>query len=192
MRYLIFLFLVFSFACRQKKVSVKDEGIMVSPSEVGWEVNMYSVSGNVTQSKSYCGGARPTDAILQEITTPKPLANSIFYIRKGKGNNPASDEYISFKTDENGNFDIKLLPGDYVIIEQNRLDSSYYFSVLKTYSKETDSYSNADTLCMQKWLSGSLAQFTVKDADVKNISWDIHSGCYVNVPCVHYKGPLPP
>ena len=192
MRKLIYLILFFSVACKQKKVSVTDEGILVSPPEAGWEVKMYSVSGNVTQSKSYCGGARPTDAILQEITAPKPLANSIFYIRKGKENNPVSDEYISFKTDENVNFEIKLLPGDYVIIEQNRLDSSYYFSVLKTYSKATDSYSKADTLCMKKWLSGSLTQFTVKDADVKNINWDIHRSCWTDVPCIHYSGPLPP
>lgn len=192
MKIIFYITILFVLACKSKNVSVTNDGILASPKDVNWEVKMFSVFGNVTYSQSYCGGARPTDEVLMEITSPKPMVNSTFYVRQGKENNPELEIFFTFKTDDKGNFNFTLPPGDYVIIEQNRTDSSYYHSVLKTYGKETNSNSAADTTCMKKWLAGCLAQFTVADSDLKNINWDMHTSCFINAPCVHYKGPYPP
>jgi hypothetical protein len=40
------------------------------------------VSGEVTQTSSYCGGARPSDEMVQEQNRPKPYGGKKFYIRK--------------------------------------------------------------------------------------------------------------
>jgi len=187
----LFLFAVIS--CKAKKTFPPDEHF-VSEKEINEisEEKQYLVSGFVTHSNSYCGGARPTDAILLEITSPKPSPNATFYVRKGKFNDVGEEVFWTFSTDENGNFSFKLPPGDYVILEKNRVDSLYYKQVLKTYSKESDSYSAVDTSCLNNWLKGSLAQITITDKDLENINWNIHKACWTDAPCIHYKGPYPP
>ena len=187
------LFLLAVISCKAKKTFPPDEHF-VSEKEINEisEEKQYSVSGFVTHSNSYCGGARPTDAILMEITSPKPSPNATFYVRKGKFNDVSEEVFWTFSTDENGHFSFKLPPGDYVILEKNRVDISYYNQVLKTYSKESDSYSAVDTSCLNNWLKGSLAQINITNKDLENVNWNIHQACWTDAPCIHYKGPYPP
>jgi hypothetical protein len=153
---------------------------------------LFTITGSVTSSNSYCGGARPTDEMLAQITAERPLPNVTYYIKEGILNDITKNVLMEIKTDNEGKLNFKLPPGDYVIIDAVRRDSVYYHSILKTYSKETESYSAADTACMNQWLNGFLFQFTVKDSDLSNVSWNIHRSCWVDAPCVHYRGPYPP
>lgn len=187
----LFLFAVIS--CKAKKTFPRDEHF-VSEKEINEisEEKQYSVSGFVTHSNSYCGGARPSDEMLLEITSPKPLANVTYHVRKGILNDVNEKVLLSFTTDSEGKFRFQLPAGDYVIIGSNRLDSVYVKSVFKKFEKETDSYSAADRNCLNKWLSESLFQFKIESDKIENINWDIHQACFTSDPCVHYKGPYPP
>lgn len=196
MKHVIYFQIILLFtgiSCRTKKTFPSDVDFETGkgPNEINLNES-YSISGTVTHSNSYCGGARPTDEMLKQITAPKPTSNATFYVRKGIQNDPGMEIFQTFKTDENGNFRFELPPGDYVIIEQNRLDSTYYFQILKSYSKETNSYTAADTSCMNDWLKGSLMRISVINKDVQDLNWDTHHGCWTDVPCIHYKGPYPP
>lgn len=189
--FLLILFVVVS--CKAKKTFPPDEHFVseIELKEISDEKE-YSVSGFVTHSNSYCGGARPSDEMLREITTPKPLTNVTYHVRKGTINNVNEKVVLSFTTDAEGKFEFKLPPGEYVIIGGNRLDSVYVKSVFKKFEKESESYSAADMNCLNKWLSESLFQFKIGSDKIENINWDIHQACFTSDPCVHYKGPYPP
>jgi hypothetical protein len=51
---------------------------------LGQKQNMkeYTVSGKVTQSSAYCGGMRPSEEMLNELTKSKPYTGKIFYVKK--------------------------------------------------------------------------------------------------------------
>jgi len=190
---ILVIFLFVGISCKTKKTVPTDEN-----ATSGKETNesslekLFSVSGFVTHSNSYCGGARPSDAMLNEITTPKPLANVTYYVRKGTMNNVNEKVVLSFTTDSLGKFEFQLPVGDYIIIEQNRLDSTYIKSVYKKFEKPSESYSPVDMKCLNKWLSESLFQFKVESDKIENITWDIHKACFTSDPCTHYNGPYPP
>jgi hypothetical protein len=189
-----YFFLIFSvFSCRNIKTFPPNEHFDAEKeTSENLKEKLFSISGFVTHSSSYCGGARPTNDILMEITSPRPNPNATFYVRRGKFNDISEEVFCTFSTDENGNFSFKLPPGDYVILEKNRVDSLYYKQVVKTYSKESDSYSAVDTSCMNNWLKESLTQISITTKDLENINWNIHKACWTDAPCIQYKGPYTP
>lgn len=190
---IIILVVVFLASCKTSKVDPKENNQeIVSDEEENTGQKKYEMTGFATQSNSYCGGARPTDDVLREITSPKPLANTEFYIREGKENDIKKKIILSFKTDEEGKFLFKLSPGDYIIIGENRKDKKYYNQVLEKHKTASSSYTAMDTICLNNWLKGGLYQLTITDKKLENISWNIHTGCFFSAPCVQYTGPYPP
>ncbi len=71
--------------CKQKKVSIKAE---------------------VFFCNSYCGGARPTEEILEKYKKEYVFSNSNLILKKEN-----SGKQIKVKTDSNGVFKCSLLPG---------------------------------------------------------------------------------
>lgn len=189
----LFIFILCIGACKTSKVDAdkKNQDDATSLIENGNQ-EKYEVSGIVTSSRSYCGGARPTDDVLREITSPKPLVSTEFYIRAGKENDITKKIILTFTTDENGKFSFKIPAGDYVIIENNRKDKKYYNEILNKHEKATANYTALDTGCFNTWMKGSLYQFTIIDKKLENITWDMHTRCFFSAPCVQYTGPYPP
>lgn len=60
---------------------------------------------------SYCGGARPSEEMLAEMTKTKPYANKKMYLVSEKG------KVRVVKTGMNGSFSIKLAEGTYKLME---------------------------------------------------------------------------
>src|SRR4051812_11044433 len=83
---------------------------------------LLTVSGKVTQTSSYCGGARPSEEMMEQYNKPKPYAGKIFYVRKGKENNKKA-VVLKFISDSAGNFSFQLPAGSYCIIQQEQLKS---------------------------------------------------------------------
>jgi hypothetical protein len=127
------------------------------------KVKKYSVSGVITGTSSYCGGARPTDEMLADIATPKPIPNKKIYIKKGEINLFKSKVLLTLITDTVGNFKAKLPPGKYLIVDEDKKDLTYYNRLLKEHKEETKSFDAVDSICLKEWFLKPDFIFEVKN-----------------------------
>ena len=151
------------------------------------------VSGTVQRTGVYCGGARPTDEILQSIMEPKPLSGKKLFVKKGKTNDLSKTAILEFTSDSLGNFSITLPPGDYCIVDEFKNSKTNYQNILSTYKTETKDYSAVDPECLRGWFSEPDLVIVVPKSGLKNIKVIYVDKCPWNkIPCVTYHGPLPP
>jgi hypothetical protein len=151
------------------------------------------VSGTVTQTFSYCGGARPSNEMLAKLNEPKPFANKVLFILKGNSNDFNSMNYIQISSDSLGNFSVSLEPGEYCLVDEFKHHKSNFDDILKKYEKETTNYSAVDPDCLKNWFNTPDLVFTVAKTGNKDLSIVYHHPCsWHAIPCVNYRGPLPP
>lgn len=149
-----------------------------------------SISGSVTGTRQYCGGARPSDEILTQVATPRPISNKKIYIKQGEVNSFDSKVLLVLTTDSKGNFRAKLRPGKYLIVDSTKKDTSYYNAILKTYKFQGNAYQAVDTACLRKWYLKPECIFNVGNSDQKNISVNFFKGCE-DIPCTRLRWPYP-
>lgn len=107
----IFLITVFS-ACKTQKGTIEDTN---ATNQSEGPAKMVTVSG--VFSEEYCGGAPPTDEMVEEMEKEKPFTNQelhIYTIGLGEG------EYFKVKTGSDGTFKKRLAPGSYFIYTMNK------------------------------------------------------------------------
>jgi len=155
------------------------------------DIIMYTVTGKAEIVGVYCGGARPTQEMMEQITQPKPLAKTTFYIRQDSVNDISKPIYKEFTTDSLGNFSIQLPAGKYSIVNTEKKNSDFVNGLKKTYAKETENYSAIDLNCIKEWVKTPDAILNV-NGDVKNFTITYSEHCSWHVQCVAYKGPYPP
>lgn len=145
------------------------------------------IKGKVTQTTRYCGGARPTQEMLDQMAIPVPYPNKKFYIRKGSTNDLACKVIKSFSTDSIGLFSIYLEPGTYSII----LDEQVRALNLKDYK-----FANivVDDKCLQEWWKKPYYILEVKDKNNVELDFIFNHACFIpkDIPCLTYTGPFPP
>jgi hypothetical protein len=157
-----------------------------------------TVFKNVTiqawQTSQYCGGARPTDEMLQEFQTPKTLTGQLCFIRKSETNKISSMPVASATSDNQGKINIALAPGTYCLVLPNKVDSAAYKMYLTKFGEATANYSAIDKKCLDQWFQTPELVFTVKDPkQALETEFTIHHPCsWHTIPCVDYSGPLPP
>lgn len=147
----------------------------------------YIVSGKVTQTFTYCGGAMPTQEILDKLATPIPFPKKNFYIRKGNMNTEKAAIIMEFMTDENGNFSLQLAPGIYSIIQEAQAKPLN----LKDYLKENI---KVDDDCLKAWWAKPYYLLEIKNDDITELNFTFHHPCFISgeIPCMRYTGPMPP
>ena len=147
----------------------------------------FIISGKVTQTSSYCGGAKPPQELLDRLATPVAYPHKKFYIRKGKVNSTKARIVTSFISDSIGTFSIRLAPGIYSIILEEQL---YKIKACK-YTKQ---YQQVDNRCLQQWWAKPYYLLEVKDNNNTELNFNFHKRCYIpgDVPCITYTGPLHP
>ena len=146
-----------------------------------------TVSGNVQQTSSYCGGARPTDEMLKQFATPVAFPNKKFYIRCGKKNTAKGKIVKTFTTDQNGFFSIELKPGTYSIILEEQLKKIKAVDYINQNQQ-------LDTNCVKDWWKKPYYLLVVKDKNISELNFLFHHRCFIksDIPCITYTGPLPP
>lgn len=147
----------------------------------------FTVSGTVTQTGSYCGGAVPSKEMLAQLSTPKPYAEKKFHVIKGDTNTPSHKIILSFTTDEQGKFSFSLRPGTYSIIQDEQATPLN----VKEYKTKTIS---ADENCLKIWWAKPYYVLRVKRADITGLEFKFHHRCFLpnDIPCLQYTGPYPP
>jgi len=144
---------------------------------------MYIISGKVTETSDYCGGARPPEELIEQLKTPKPLADKVLIIKSGK-NNSLTKSIQKTKTDPYGNFTLVLKAGTYCIVDEEKSK--------KFASKNDDENYEWDNDCLKKnWGHCDYLLVIGKDK-VNNIEINYHNHCNYRQPCLKkFKGALP-
>jgi hypothetical protein len=141
----------------------------------------FNFAGTVYEVHPYCGGAVPSETQLHP--EPVPVAGMKLYLRKSGVNNPALPVIDSILTDSNGNFSIRLAPGNYCLVEAAKKGELHV--------PENDQYHDWDSACYRKNYQRCDYAFQLKANSTGNkITFDRH--CPWSQPCCSYHGPLPP
>lgn len=152
---------------------------------------LFKVEVMITQTTSYCGGARPSEEILQDLNTLRPAPGLKFFIGKGDSNN-GSDFVTSSITDESGKAVVELSEGNYYLVFEDKTEANKK-TLLTSYRTETRDYSAIDVSCLEAWFVAPEATFDVQKNKVRPVVLNHHIPCsWSAVPCVEYRGPLPP
>lgn len=179
---LLFVFGAINKSSAQKKLSKHK-----TKSEVKTAAKKVTVSGTVTQSNSYCGGARPNDEILAATQKPYPFPNKKFHLIKEEINTLNRKIILSFTTDSAGNFSFQVVPGTYSIL----LDEQVAAPDAKKYQTQ---FIKVDESCFKDWWAKPYYLLEVGTANIKALNFDFHHRCFIqnDIPCLQYEGPLPP
>ena len=187
MRFLsvVILFLLFAISCTSPQpgmTTTKPETVFKNVTIQAWKTSQY------------CGGARPSDEMLQEFQTPKPLSGQLCFIRKSETNKISSTPVASATSDNQGKINIALAPGTYCLVLPNKVDSAAYKMFLTKFGEDTGNYSAIDKKCLDQWFQKPELVFTVTDAKQPTATeFTIHQPCSWNtIPCTDYRGPFPP
>jgi hypothetical protein len=152
-------------------------------------VHQYTVSGIITQTHAYCGGARPSDKMLEDLRTPKPFPGKKLFVKNGTENTAGLKVLGEIIADSAGHFRLQLPPGSYCIVEQeqiNKLD-------LDNFRKKKTTDLQLDEACLKQWWGKCLMSFEITTADKTDLNINFHFPCFTNgIPCMRYSGPLPP
>jgi hypothetical protein len=147
----------------------------------------------LTVKGAYCGGARPSDEMLAQLTAPKALGDVQFYIKPGHINDPDIAALASSITDADGLAFVNLCPGEYVLIFEDKLDWTVYNERKQQYAQPEHPFGAIDTVCLNQWIRQPEMQFTVRPSTNSIILIERQEKCFWNnIPCLEYLGSLPP
>jgi len=149
----------------------------------------YIVSGTIQYSESYCGGARPTDEMLEEITRPENYPGKRLFVVNGNINQSEKKIIAAIISDSAGKFSVLLPPGEYCIIQPEQRDKKIF-----TKYDNPDDNIEADEKCLTEWFKTCLFSFKVESSPVTEIQLMFHRPCFLpeGIPCLSYTGPMPP
>lgn len=86
-------------------------------------VKVSKLSGQITYTKSYCGGIRPNPNTEELNKTPQPFANQTLFIKQNDTMLFKQPIFHSFATDDNGNFELQLPNGKYAVFIEDKLNN---------------------------------------------------------------------
>lgn len=143
------------------------------------------IKGYVTSTEDYCGGARPSDEMLQDLSTPKPFANKVIYVKMGTVNKNSNKTVKKLTTDANGRFSVMLSPGN-----------TYYF-IEEWKAKVFVTPKNTrelvwDIPCLRKRYASPDFVIKLKKGANPEVQINYHQNCSHNPYCGQFSGPLPP
>jgi hypothetical protein len=144
-----------------------------------------SVKAYITATEDYCGGARPSDEMLRDMSTEKPLSDKVLYIKIGTVNKSTNKTVKKVKTDVNGRFEVMLSPGvTYYFIEEWK--SKVFIAPKNTHEITWD------ISCLRKKYATPDFILKVKPVNNQEVHINYHQNCSYRPYCGQYSGPLPP
>lgn len=154
---------------------------------------LYEVTIHVTQTSSYCGGAPPSDQMLEDLRTPGPLPNKKIYIRRGKFKDIDRPVIQELSSNQNGVVQTQLPAGEYSIVFSDKKDRSIFNELVEKYGDRTEQYEAINEECLKKHFKRPALTFTIGTKTASEIEVNDHKKCPRNsVPCAGYTGSVPP
>ncbi len=143
------------------------------------------IQGQITQTADYCGGAQPSEEMLEAMAKPRPLANKEIIIKIGPKNKAGSPVFKKIVADNEGKFSIYLkMNVVYCFIEDWKAKP---FKV-----PMNTEYVKWDAACLyERYLT---ADYVLKVQNKGNapVKINFHTPCFFHPYCGTYSGPLPP
>lgn len=153
-----------------------------------------SVEITITQTEQYCGGAAPPKEMLDELNRPKPYVNKTLYIRKDTNDLDAAILY-KLTTDTKGKALVKLKPGRYSIVDENKKDRALYNSLMTKYKEGTERAGPIDQDCLMRYMSTPdfvvIVKKEARRTRAKAYFNYFHSCNRSGVPCAKFLGHYP-
>ncbi len=154
--------------------------------DIDLDAKSFTVTGHITIVSPYCGGAAPSNEVLENAKKPQAYAKQPILIRKGKTNALGTAMATRTTTDANGDFKVQLPAGDYCLVlaeKENARSNSFKATTTMVIDEKCDS----------KWLNKCDISFTVKDNNVSGLRLNLKKKCMLTTlsPCISYDGPLP-
>jgi hypothetical protein len=132
-----------------------------------------------TLTADYCGGAAPTDEMLENLAKPKPLAQQEFYIVKGTKN--TNKVYQKIVTDDDGKIKLNLPKGVYSVFSAEQLK--------KFVPKQNTENYVWDNACLLRLHQQPLLKFDTRKKTKH--TFNMHKKCFYSQDCGTYSGPMP-
>jgi hypothetical protein len=187
--YILLLFVLVSetFSYCKPASSVSDGIKNTVPGDTLSTGKTFTVTGIVTQTFSYCGGAAPPKQILDKLKTPVAYPGKKFYVRSGKVNNIEAKIVGSFTTDSIGRFSVSLQSGAYSIIQEEQLNKIR----ASDYDKQNQ---EVDEQCLMEWWAKPYYILEIRDNNISGLNFNFQHTCFVSadIPCLKYVGPPVP
>jgi hypothetical protein len=157
------------------------------------QVEEFDVVINTTTTQVYCGGAKPTEEILEELRTPKSAPNVKIYLRKGSINDIKKEIDYQLMSNDSGVVKTSLPAGTYSIVFENKKDQGAYDELLDKYGTETSYQTAIDTSCLKTFFAQPNGVLVVEENNESKITVNRVMKCqWTRIPCSNYKGDLPP
>lgn len=149
--------------------------------------NEFTVSGKITQTNAYCGGAAPSEEMQKEFSKKHPLPGKKLYLREGIQNDiskPIIDETVSNAL---GGFEFDVLPGEYCLITEEK------FEAMDHQAHEQWGVRFQGETCLKEWMQSCDQVIKVTDQNVEDIEINKHHRCFIQTdnPCYVWDGPMP-
>lgn len=149
--------------------------------------NFAIVKGKIEIHKPYCGGAKPNEEQLKGYF--EPYSNSTFIIKKQMNNDKELETISSFSTNENGEFELKIPKGKYIVIHEDKVLS--FDQYIQKLSKTTDKFLKYIGDKDAKMQFESIDFFLEVEGD-KTFQYAFKSRCFSGInPLLRYDGPKP-
>ena len=149
-----------------------------------------------TWTEPWCGGAEPDPA---DHPRPRPWSGKLF-IRAARPDstgklalNDLHEPSGPIEMNAEGHGYVRLPPGNYVLIDADRVDERRYRALLRDYTMPAKYNEPIDTACLRAWLVGPFGVHTITSGDTLHVDHSMNGTCpWYATPCVRYNGPLPP
>ena len=144
----------------------------------------YNVSGKIITNKLYCGGAQPTQAILDALKTPIAFKNKTLYVKYQSDNYSEQEVVSSFTSNNLGEFTLQLKPGKYAVFVEEQINKQDY--------KDRENLI-LDQACSKAWLNKPYYIIDVVNEHINGIEFTFPKRCFIKEdnPCLRYTGPRP-
>lgn len=147
----------------------------------------FKVSGRITSTSSYCGGAAPSPEMMESLARPRPYSQAVIWFREGTVNNLKKKAY-KVVADEQGKFEVELPAGSYCVIREYQTDRS----ILEEYTSGSQQIV-ANVECLNEQWKACIRTLEVM-SPLDSVNFEFHFSCFLpeGIPCLDYTGPLPP
>lgn len=152
------------------------------------------VNLSITSTMDWCGGARPTEEMEREFKTKQPYSNLGLYLRKDS-NDLTKPIIYSIETNALGKSSLMLTPGKYIVVNDQKKDTSIYQTTLKKFALATETTGPIDTICYKKFIAEPDFVILVPKKSTRplHVKYNYHKHCdWSGAPCVEFRGPYPP
>lgn len=147
----------------------------------------YTVSGTMIHFPPQCSGTLTEDYLIS--TKALPLANTIFYVKKGDHNAITDTAFAEFKTDQNGYFFVTLPPGDYCLLHQFQKDTM----AINAVRTQSEYYEVDDEGTIWQAYKTPIALIKIEDKNIDSLAYKINVQCFFppGMQGFRYIGPMP-